>query len=133
MELSIHAKNYNPSMLFQLVSCFVSTNVYHKTFAKVHLFHTHIFINASLYFRSGHDTNNKTIYILITSNWWKLANIRYWNVVEYVFTYISSDSDLQRNQWTLSLFLAPMAIAWRGSHPEGNSGRLGTRLIHCEL
>ena len=61
---------------------------------------------------------------------WQIFNLEYFSCG---FTYISSDSDLQRNQWTLSLFLAPMAIACLGLHPAGNSGRLGTRLIHCKF
>ena len=42
--------------------------------------------------------DNKTIYICIASNRRKMANIRNRIVIEYVFTYINSDSDLQRNQ-----------------------------------
>lgn len=47
--------------------------------------------------------DNKTIYIFITSNFSctvfrVMANIRNRIVIEYVFTYINSDSDLQRNQ-----------------------------------
>ena len=47
--------------------------------------------------------DNKTIYIFIASNFSctvfrVMANIRNRIVIEYVFTYINSDSDLQRNQ-----------------------------------
>ena len=47
-----------------------------------------------------------------------------------VCTYTRSDSDEQRNQWTLLCDLVPIAIDSFGLMPAGNSGRLGTRPIH---